>query len=197
MERTSPEVARRTWPRWLAGGIALLLVAVVAVFWSDGGDRLLLGIVGAAAAVRGAIGTTRPPARRAALVIGGLAAVGLALASAPLSGWVLLAGVPAALLTGALVLLGRGGAVRRSGQAGLVWTALLTGVLVVTGIASSWERAAGGAAVAAALGVGLVGVFLLVNAVNLRAVAVQPPAPARPSACAGCACGAGGCGVRA
>jgi hypothetical protein len=195
-ERTTPEEARRSWPRWLAGGAALLVVAVGAVFWDAAGARVLLGVVGALTAVRGgallAGGRSRGPA--AVAVVAGLAALVVALLSATASGWVLLVGVPAGLLGGALVLLRRGGSARRSGQAALVWWALVTGLLVVTGAATGWSRAADGASVVAALAVGLLGVFLLVGAANLRTVAQRPPAPARPAACAGCACGAGGCG---
>ncbi|MGK5115075.1 hypothetical protein [Geodermatophilus sp. CPCC 205506] len=193
--QTTPEAARRAWPRWVAGGAALLVVAVVAVFW-EGGPRLLLGVVGALVAGRGALlarSGTRGPG--AALVAAGLAAVVVALGAGGLAGWVLLAGVPAGLLTGALLLLHRGGAVRRSGQAALVWWGLVTGLLAVTGVMTTWARAADGAAVVAALGVGLLGVFVLVGAANLRTLSAQPPAAARPAGCAGCACGAGGCGA--
>jgi hypothetical protein len=107
---------------------------------------------------------------------------------------VLLVAVPAGLLGGALTLLGRGGAVRRGGQAALVWWALVTGLLLVTGLVAGWERAAAGATVVGALVLGVLGVALLVGASSLRAIAARP-APARPAACAGCACGAGGCGI--
>ena len=196
-ERTDPEEARRAWPRWLAGGAALLVVAVVAVSWDGGSARLLLGVIGALTAVRGAV-LARSAAGRAAgaaAVAGGLAAVLVALLSPGVSAWVLLVAVPAALLIAALNLLARGGAVRRSGQAALVWWALVTGLLVAAGVSTGWGRAADGAAVVAALAVGLLGVFLLVGAVNLRTLANRPPAPARPAACAGCACAAGGCGA--
>ncbi|MGY1643548.1 hypothetical protein ACI782_20780 [Geodermatophilus sp. SYSU D00703] len=196
-ERTTPEEARRSWPRWLAGGVALLAVAVVAVFWDAAGARLLLGGIGALAAARGGVLLARGRSRGAAAVavVAGLAALAVALLSASAAGWVLLVGVPAGLLAGALVLLRRRGAARRSGSAALVWWALVTGLLVVTGAVTGWGRAADGATVVAALGVGLLGVFLLVGAANLRTVAQRPPAPARPAACAGCACGAGGCGA--
>jgi hypothetical protein len=196
-ERTTPEEARRSWPRWLAGGVALLVVAVVAVFWDAAGARLLLGVVGALAAVRGGVLLARGRSRGAAAVAVAAGPAGLAVALfwAPASGWVLLVGVPAGLLAGALVLLGRGGAARRSGLAALVWWALVTGLLLVAGAVTGWSRAADGATVVAALGVGLVGVFVLVGAANLRMLAQRPPAPARPAACAGCACGAGGCGA--
>lgn len=198
VERTGPEQARRAWPRWLAGGLALLVVAVVAVSWTGGGARLLLGVAGALLAGRGAQVATGSVGRRRpvgwAVTVAGALAISLALGPAGVAGRVLLVAVPAGLLAGALTLLGRGGAVRRSGQAALVWWALVTGLLVVTGLATGWERAADGATVVGALGLGLLGVVLLVGSSSLRAIAAQP-APARPAACAGCACGAGGCGI--
>jgi hypothetical protein len=124
----------------------------------------------------------------------GVLALALAFGPAGVAGWVMLVAVPAGLLVAALTLLGRGGAVRRSGQAVLVWWALVTGLLVVTGLLAGWERAADGATVVGALGLGLLGVVLLVGSSSLRAIAAQP-VPARPAACAGCACGAGGCGI--
>jgi hypothetical protein len=197
-ERTSPEQARRAWPRWLAGGVALLVVAAVAVVWADGGARLLLGVGGALLAGRGghlvAGAAGRGRAVGWAVAAAGVLALTLAFGSAGVAGWVLLVAVPAGLLVGALTLLGRGGAVRRSGQAALVWWALVTGLLVVTGLLADWERAADGATLVGALGLGLLGVVLLVGASSLRAIAARP-APARPAACAGCACGAGGCGI--
>ncbi|CAA9241744.1 MAG: hypothetical protein AVDCRST_MAG52-1644, partial [uncultured Blastococcus sp.] len=51
----APEVARRTWPRWVALGIAMLAVAVTAVLWDVAGARLLLGSLGAFLAARGAV----------------------------------------------------------------------------------------------------------------------------------------------
>jgi hypothetical protein len=194
-DRTSPEVAARTWPRWLAGGIALLVVAVGTVFWDGVGARLVLGAIGALVVVRGAVPADRPSAVRAGAAVAGLGAVAVAVLSAPLTGWVLLVGVPAGLLGGALVLLSRSGAVRRSGQAALVWWALVTGLLGGTGVLAGWTRAADGAAVVAALAVGLLGVFLVVGAGTLRAAAQRPAPPARPAGCAGCACSAGGCGA--
>ena len=198
VERTSPEQARRAWPRWLVGGVALLAVAAVAVFWSEGGPRLVLGAAGALLAGRGgqlAAGTAgRGRGLGWAVAGAGVLALGVAFGPAGVAGRVLLVGVPAGLLLGALTLLGRGGAVRRSGQAALVWWALVTGLLVVTGLLADWERAADGATLVGALGLGLLGVVPLVGASSLRAIAARP-APARPAACAGCACGAGGCGI--
>ena len=174
----------------------LLVVAAVAVFWADGGARLLLGVGGALLAWRGgqlaAEGGRR--AQGAAVAVAGVLALGLASVPVALAGWVLLVAVPAGLLGGALTLLGRGGAVRRGGQAALVWWALVTGLLLVTGLVAGWERAAAGATVVGALVLGVLGVVLLVGASSLRAVAAQP-APVRSAACAGCACGAGGCGI--
>jgi hypothetical protein len=197
-ERTSPEQARRAWPRWLAGGVALLVVAAAALSWADGGARLVLAVGGALLAGRGgqlAAGAAgRGRAVGWAVAASGVLALTLAFGSAGVAGWVLLVAVPAGLLVGALTLLGRGGAVRRGGQAALVWWALVTGLLVVTGLLADWQRAADGATLVGALGLGLLGVVLLVGASSLRAIAAQP-APARPAACAGCACGAGGCGI--
>ncbi|HZH22694.1 MAG TPA: hypothetical protein VEZ18_21120 [Geodermatophilus sp.] len=195
---TSPEQARRAWPRWLAGGVALLVVAAVAVLWADGGPRLLLGVAGALAAGRGGRLLTEGAGRRRAqgwaVAAAGVLALTLAFGPAGAAGWALLVAVPAVLLTGALTLLGRGRAVRRSGQAALVWWALVTGLLVVTGLLAGWERAAEGATAVGALGLGVLGVVLLVGSSSLRALAARP-APARPAACAGCACSAGGCGL--
>ena len=197
-DRTGPEQARRAWPRWLAGGVVLLVLAAVAVFWADGGARLVLGVAGALLAGRGgqlvAGGAARARATGRAVAATGVVALALAFWPAGVAGWVLLVAVPAGLLLGALTLLGRGGAVRRSGLAALVWWALVTGMLVVTGLLAGWERAAGGATVVAAMGLGLLGVVLLVGSSSLRTLAARP-APARPAACAGCACGAGGCGI--
>ena len=58
-----------------------------------------------------------------------------------------------------------------------------------------WPRAADVATVVAALAVAVLGVPLILASAGLRRVAAQPtPAPV-PAGCAGCACGAGGCGA--
>jgi hypothetical protein len=203
----TPEVARRTWPRWLALGVAMIAVAVLAVVW-DAGARLLLGAVGAFLAARGTVllrgarsGTLpgevagRARSLGSAAVVAGSAALVVAVASASLSATVLLVGIPLLLLVTSLGLLGRGGAARRGGLALLVWTLLVTALLVVTGVVQGYDRAADVATVVAALAVAVLGVPLLIGAANLRTVAATPaPAPAR-GGCGGCACGAGGCGA--
>ena len=204
----TPEEARRAWPQWLALGIGMIAVALVSVFWHDGGARLLLGTAGAFLAVRGAVllrgarsgALDRPMAARAralgsGALVAGAAALVVALSSGVLAARVLLVAVPVLLLGAAVGLLGRGGTSRRGGQALLVWTVLVTGLLVATGVAQGWARAADVAAAVGALAVAVLGVPLIVAAVGLRRVAAAPaPAPAR-AGCAGCACGAGGCGA--
>jgi hypothetical protein len=109
---------------------------------------------------------------------------------------VLLFAVPVLLLTSGAALLPRGGMARRGGQALLVWGLLMTGLLLATVVGRGWDRAAELATVVAALAVAVLGVPLIVAAVNLRTVATTPsPAPAASAGCAGCACGAGGCGA--
>lgn len=206
-ESMAPEVARRTWPRWVALGVVMLAVAVTAVLWDSAGARLLLGGIGAFLVVRGALllrGARSAPAELAARArgLGGVAAAAgagalvVALASETAAAAVLLVAVPVLLLIAGAAMLGRGGAVRRGGQALLVWGGLVTVLLVATGLGRSWERAADVATVIAALAVAVLAVPVLVGAAGLRAVAARP-APARtvPAACAGCACGAGGCGA--
>ncbi|NEK87828.1 hypothetical protein GCU60_18980 [Blastococcus saxobsidens] len=201
----TPDVARRTWPRWLALGVAMIAVAVLAVAWEPAGARLLLGTLGLFLAVRGVLllrgagaleGELSGRARSlgAVAVVAGIAGLGVAVASAALSATVLLIGVPVALLAASAGLLARGGTARRGGQALLVWSVLVTALLVVTGLAQDWNRAADLATVVAALGVAVLGLPLLIGAANLRTIAATPaPAPVR-SGCGGCACGAGGCG---
>jgi hypothetical protein len=204
---TSPEVARRAWPQWLALGVAMIAVGVTAVLRDDVGARLLLGALGVFLAARGALllrgagagvmdATMAGRARGlggVALVVGAAALV-VAVVSGTLAARVLLVAVPVALLVSAGALFGRG--TRRGGQALLLWSVLVTGLLVVTGVAQDWSRASDVATVVAALAVAALGVPLIVAAANLRTVAATPvPAPARPAACAGCACGAGGCGA--
>ncbi|MGY1723526.1 hypothetical protein [Blastococcus sp. SYSU DS0533] len=203
----TPEVARRTWPRWLALGVAMIAVAVVSVV-SDAGARLLLGAVGLFLAARGTVllrgaragvvpGELAGRARSlgTVAVVTGAAALVVAVASAALSAGVLLVGVPLLLLGTSLGLLGRGGGAKRGGQALLVWSVLVTGLLVATGVLQGWDRAADVSTVVAALAVAVLGVPLLIGAANLRTVAAAP-APARVGGgCGGCACGAGGCGA--
>lgn len=210
-EAMAPEVARRTWPRWIALGVAMLAVAVAAVLWDAAGARLLLGAVGAFLVVRGALllrgaRTGTAPAELAVPARGlgsvataaGAGALVVALISETAAATVLLVAGPVLLLGAAAALLGRGGAARRGGQALLVWAVLVTGLLVASALGQSWERAADVATVIAALAVAVLAVPVLIGASGLRAVAARPaPAPARtvPAACAGCACGAGGCGA--
>jgi uncharacterized membrane protein HdeD (DUF308 family) len=203
----TPETARRTWPQWLALGIAMIAVAVVAVVWDAAGARLLLGALGLFLVVRGAVllraARTRalerklaPRARNlgTAALAGGALALVVAVASPGLAALVLLVGVPILLLVAAAALLARSGrTARRGGQALLVWSVLVSGLLAVTGFAQGWDRAADVATVVSALAVAVLGVPLLVAAAHLRTMAARP-VPAAPAGCGGCACGAGGCG---
>ena len=203
----TPGTARRTWPQWLALGLAMIAVAVVAVLWDAAGARLLLGALGLFLVVRGAVllraartrGLDRelaPRARRlgTAALAGGALALVVAVASPGLAATVLLVGVPVLLLVAAGALLARPGrTARRGGQALLLWSVLVTGLLVVTGFAQGWDRAAEVATVVAAVAIAVLGVPLLVAAVHLRTIAARP-VPAAPVGCGGCACGAGGCG---
>jgi hypothetical protein len=197
--RVTPEIARRSWPGWLALGVLMVAAGVTGVLWSAAGPRLLLAVVGLLLAARSAQ-ALRPAAPAGAgllpaavAVAAGLAAVVVAALSASLAGRVLTVGVPALLAGTAVVLLVRGGTGRRGGAALLVWSLLVTGALVAAGVAQGWSRAEDVATVVAGLAVAAMGVPVLLGAVNLRAVAATP-APARPAACSGCACGAGGCG---
>ena len=204
-QTATPAAARSTWPQWLALGLALIAVAVLAVFWEAAGARLLVGALGLFFAVRGVAlvrtagalaGELGGRARTlgSAALVGGVAAVAVAVASAELASRVLLLAVPLVLLAGGAALLGRG--MRRGGLAVLVWSLLVTGVLVATGLGQSWDRAADVATVVTALAVAALGVPLLVGAANLREVASRPAVPpARAAGCGGCACGAGGCGA--
>jgi hypothetical protein len=203
----APDVARRTWPRYAALGVALIAVAVVGAVWPGGGARLLVGAAGAFLVGRGVVllrgartgaldGELGQRAGRLGPVAVGVGALALvaALVPGPLAGWVLLAAVPVLLIGTAFALLARGGTARRGGWALLVWSVLVTGVLVATGIGQDWDRAADVARIVAAFAVAVLGVPVLIAAAGLRAVAARP-APVRPAACAGCACGAGGCGA--
>jgi hypothetical protein len=206
-EAMAPEVAKRTWPRWLGLGVLMIAVAVTAVLWDDAGARLLLGALGlflvarGALLLRGAGAVDADLAGRArglgAAALGwGAAALVVALVSEALASTVLLVAVPVLLLAAGVALTGRAGVARRGGQALLVWAVLITGLLVATGLGQSWERAADVATVVAAIAVAVLAVPVLIGATSLRAVAARP-APTRtvPAGCAGCACGAGGCGA--
>jgi hypothetical protein len=195
-EEPTPAVARRTWPRWLALGLTAIVVAVVAVVWGPG-DRLLLGAVGLFLAVRGALLVRtaadagpelsgRARGLGAGALAGGLVALVVALTSAAASGWVLLAGVP-------LLLIGAGLAQR--GRGPVLWGLVAAAALAGVGLAGTWDRAMLVAAALAALAVAILGVVTLVGAASLRAIGARPdPEPSRAVGCAGCACGAGGCG---
>jgi hypothetical protein len=194
----TPAVARRTWPQWLALGLAMLVVAVVSVVLSDTGGRLLLGAIGAFLAVRGAVLLTSARGPGGIAVVAGVAGVAVSIVSAAAAGWVLLVAVPLLLLGAGAGLLARGGLARRGGQALLVWSALVGGLLVASGLAQGWDRAAAVATVVGALAVAVLAVPLLVGAANLRALGARPdPEPTRPLGCAGCACAGGGCGSAA
>ena len=201
----SPDVARRSWPRYATLGAGMLGVAVLGVLWAEGGARLLLGAIGVVLVGRGAgllrvarTGGTdadRDASRLgSAAVAGGALALGAALVPGPLAGQVLLVAVPVLLLAASAVLLARGRTTRRGGLALLVWSVLVSGVLVATGLGQDWARAAGVARVATALLVAVLGVPVLLSAASLRALAGRP-APAARAGCGGCACGAGGCGA--
>jgi hypothetical protein len=128
-------------------------------------------------------------------VVVGAAALVVAVFSGVLAARVLLVVVPVLLLGAAVGLLARGGVARRGGQALLAWTVLVTGLLIAAGVAQGWARASDVASVVGALAVAVLGVPLILASTGLRRVAAQPAPVARPAACAGCACGAGGCGA--
>jgi hypothetical protein len=192
----TPEVARRTWPGWLALGLAAVAVAVAALVWPAVGASLLLGASGAFLAGRGVVLLRGTEARGVgtASAVAGVAGLAVALVSAAAAASVLLVAVPLVLLLTSGALLARGRLSRLGGWVLLGWTAMLVALLVVRGVSGGWADAADLARVGGALAVAVLGVPMLVAAVNLRAVG-RRPAPARPAACAGCACGAGGCGA--
>jgi hypothetical protein len=198
--QVTPEIARRSWPGWLALGTLMVAAGVTGVLWHAAGPRLLLAAVGLLLAGRGAQllrgGEPTGAARGLGVAAVGAGAAGAVVAavSASLAGRVLAVGVPVLMVLAAVGLLVRGGATRRGAAALLVWSVLITGLLVAAGIAQGWSRAVDVATVVTGLAVAAMGVPLLLGAVNLRAVAATP-APARPVTCSGCACGGGGCGA--
>jgi hypothetical protein len=199
--RTAP-AASRAWVGWLAAGVALIAVAVVALVRPEAGARLLVGAAGVAGVLRGVL-----LVRAADVVLGGARAIGLAtgLAGAgavavaalpgPLAGRVLVVGVPVLLLLGGIGLLAGEGTARRVGQLLAGVALVVAAVLGTVAAAAGWTPAAGLATGVGALTAALLAVPLLGRGVAARAAA-SAPAPARPAACAGCACGSGGgCGV--
>lgn len=201
----TPELARRSWPRWLALGIAMLAVAVLALALDGGGARLLLGAIGLFLVLRGAVllragAVPRSPDASARGLGVGAVAAGIAAGAAAgvptgSAGLVLLVGVPVVLLLVAGALITRRGVARRGGLALLVWSVLVAGLLAVTAAVQGLDRAAELATVVTALAVAVLAVPVLLGAVNLRAAASRPAPAARPAGCGGCACAAGGCGA--
>jgi hypothetical protein len=206
LSATTPELARRTWPRRLLLGLLLVAVAAAALVVPSAGGRLVLGAAGLAAAGRGALlvraaragavpdgadrlGIPLAAAGIAALVVTALTAVG--------SGRVLVVAVPLVLLLASGALLGQGRGARRAGQVLGAWSLVLTALLVVAGVLRGWAGAAAVATGVGAIALAGLGVALLVGAGTLRSVAGRPSTsayPAPPAGCGGCACGGGGCG---
>jgi hypothetical protein len=203
LSETSPDRARRTWPRRLAVGLLLVAVAVAALLLPPVGARLVLGAAGLVALGRGALlvgiartGRITDDARLlgAPLAAAGAAAVVVAALTAAGAGRMLVVAVPLVLLMSAGALVGSGA--RRPGQVLGGFAALLGALLVVAGVLRGWAGAA-----AVATGVGAVvlaglGVALVAGAFTLRSVAGRPvndAYPAAPAGCGGCACGADGC----
>lgn len=198
--RTAP--ASRAWTGWLAAGVALIAVAVLALVAPGTGARLLVAAAGGAGVLRGVL-----LVRAADVVLGGARAIGLltglagagaiavAAVPGPLAGRVLVVGVPLLLLLGGAGLLAGEGTARRVGQL-LVGVALVVAAVLVAVVATSgWTPAAGLATGLGALAAALLAVPLLGRGVAARTAAAAP-APARPAACSSCACGTGGgCGV--
>jgi hypothetical protein len=186
------------WTARLGAGVALVLVAVAALVWPGAGPRLLLGALGAAALVRGALlvrasDVVQGGARTVGVLTAGLgaAAVVVAALSATVSGRVLVAGVPVVLLAAAGALGGADGVAQRAGRLLGAGAVVVAAVLVAVGVGAGWGPAAALATGLAALGAVLLAVPLLLGARALRADAARRPAAA-PSPCAGCACGSGG-----
>jgi hypothetical protein len=206
LSATTPELARRTWPRRLLLGLFLLAVAVAALVVPPAGARLVLGAAGLAAAGRGALlaraagaGAVGVEGRRLGLPLAtaGIAALVVAALTGAGSGHVLVVAVPLALLLGSGALLGQDGGARRGGQVLGIWSVLCTALLVVAGVLRGWAGAAAVATGVGAVALAGLGVALLVGAATLRSVAGRASTsayPAAPAGCGGCACGAGGCG---
>jgi hypothetical protein len=191
----TPQQARSTWPRMASLGALLVVLAVLALTWSAGGPRVLLGAVGAIAVVRGATvlrgaraGQVEPAAAAsgAGAIWLGLVSIGVALLGLTATSWVFVAAVVLLSAVLAAALPDRRGALLAGGVA----VALAAVVLGVLGGVDA--LLATGRTVAAVL-VGGVGLANLAGAVGMARIA-RRPAPAPAAGCAGCACGAGGCG---
>jgi hypothetical protein len=194
---TSPSV-RPTWVRPAALGVALLALAVLAGTWSGTGPRLLLGLLGVGALVRGTTllrAARTGGADRTAAVAGagavwlGLLAAAVALLSATATGWVFVAAAVLALPALAALSAVRP-AVAAAGAVVVAAAAVLTAVL--GGVDSLLDA---GRVLAVAV-VALAGIGYLVAAVRS---AREAAAPAPAAGCGGCACsaGGGGCGAAA
>lgn len=191
----TPEQARSTWPRMAVLGVVLLVLAVVALTWSEVGPRVLLGAVGLFGVVQGVRllrGARTGAVERTAALVGaggvwlGALAVGMALLSATATGWLFVAAGVVALPALAVAATDRrplalGGAVLVAAAA--VAVAVLGGVDAL--LATARVLAAGTVAV--------LGLANLAGAVGMARIA-RRPAPAPAAGCGGCACGAGGCG---
>jgi hypothetical protein len=191
----TPQQARSTWPRMAALGAVLLALGIGGLSWPGVGPRLLLAGLGLCAAVRGAAMLRRARSGdvvRSAAVAGagavwlGLVVAGLALLSAPATGWALVA-----IVVLACPVLGAG----LPGRRPLLLTAgagVLVAAVAVGALGGVDALLASGRTVAAVL-VGLLGLANLAGAAGMARIARRPE-PAPVAGCGGCACGAGGCG---
>jgi hypothetical protein len=195
---STPALDRPVWLRPAALGVALLALAALAGTWSGTGPRVLLGVLGLAALVRGV--TVLRAARtgrvdRTVAVAGagatwlGVLALAVALLSGTATGWLF---VSAAVL--ALPALGALSVVRPAVAA--AGTAVLVAAGVVTAVVSGVDALLDAGRVLAVAVVAVAGVAYLVSAVRS---AREAAAPAPAAGCGGCACsaGGGGCGAAA
>ncbi|MBB3674293.1 energy-converting hydrogenase Eha subunit A [Modestobacter versicolor] len=191
----TPQEARTTWPRMAVLGAALLALGVLALTWTDGGPRVLLGALGLFAVVRGVAvlrGVRAGLVERAGAVTGagavwvGLVAVGLALLSLTAASWVLVVAVVLVLPVLAAALPDHRGPL-------LAGAAVVALAAVGVGVLGGVDELLGAGRTAAAVLAGLLGLANLAGAAGMARIARRPePAPA--AGCGGCACGAGGCG---